>query len=319
MAHDGQKGYVWPMDVTEVMGELERLGTEQNRKVYRRHGMTDPLFGVSFAHMNALEKRIKRDHELAEALWATGNADARTLAVTIADPERFTWDKLEAWLDGLRSPVLIDLLMKRVALKTPFARDAMARWTASNDEWIGRAGWTLLGLLATEDPSLPDSVFEERLSVIEASIRRARNRVREGMNNALISIGARNEPLRGMALTAARRIGKVEIDHGETNCKTPAATAYIEKIWARKPDRRACREAGRGRRCEGPAKAAAKPARAAAKPARAAAKRALARQFRPTRRPAPDHAGCAVVNSSSGDPSSSLRVSRSTTLRVKIR
>ncbi|WP_437987685.1 DNA alkylation repair protein [Sorangium sp. So ce117] len=250
------------MDFAKVMGELERLGTEQNRKVYRRHGMTDPLFGVSFAHMNALEKRIKRDHELAEALWATGNADARTLAVAIADPERFTWDKLEAWLDGLRSPVLIDLLMKRVALKTPFARDAMARWTASNDEWLGRAGWTLLGLLATEDPSLPDSVFEERLSVIEASIRRAKNRAREGMNNALISIGGRNEPLRGMALTAARRIGKVEIDHGETSCKTPDATAYIESIWARKPAK--------------PAKAAAKPAKtAAAKPAKtAAAKRA---------------------------------------------
>ncbi|MDC0676458.1 DNA alkylation repair protein [Sorangium sp. wiwo2] len=263
------------MDVTEVMGELERLGTEQNRKVYRRHGMTDPLFGVSFAHMNALEKRIKRDHELAEALWATGNADARTLAVTIADPERFTWDKLEAWLDGLRSPVLIDLLMKRIALKTPFARDAMARWTASNDEWIGRAGWTLLGLLATEDPSLPDSLFEERLSVIEASIHRARNRAREGMNSALISIGARNEPLRGKALTAARRIGKVEIDHGETNCKTPDATAYIEKIWARKPAAAPAAKPARGAAAK-PAKAAAKPAKAAAKPAKAAAKPAKA-------------------------------------------
>ncbi|WP_437283234.1 DNA alkylation repair protein [Sorangium sp. So ce375] len=242
------------MDFTEVMRELERLGTEQNRKVYRRHGMTDPLFGVSFAHMNALEKRIKRDHELAEALWATGNGDARTLAVAIADPGRFTWDKLEAWLGGLRSPLLIDLLMKRVALQTPFARDAMARWTASDDEWIGRAGWTLLGLLATEDPSLPDSLFEERLSVIEASIHRARNRVREGMNNALISIGSRNEPLRGQALSAARRIGKVDVDHGETSCKTPDAMAYIAKIWARKPA----------------AAPAAKPARAAArKPATA--------------------------------------------------
>ncbi|XXY01885.1 DNA alkylation repair protein [Sorangium sp. So ce204] len=258
------------MDFAKVMGELERLGTEQNRKVYRRHGMTDPLFGVSFAHMNALEKRIKRDHELAEALWATGNGDARTLAVAIADPERFTWDKLEAWLDGLRSPLLIDLLMKRVALKTPFARDAMARWTASSDEWIGRAGWTLLGLLATEDPSVPDSVFEERLSVIEASIHRAKNRAREGMNSALISIGGRNEPLRGMALTAARRIGKVEIDHGETSCKTPDATAYIESIWARKPAAKPTKAAAK------PAKAAAKPAKAAAKPTKAATKPAKA-------------------------------------------
>ncbi|HTN83524.1 MAG TPA: DNA alkylation repair protein, partial [Sorangium sp.] len=200
------------MDFTEVMSELERLGTEQNRRVYRRHGATDPLFGVSFAHMNALTKRIKRDHELAEALWATGNSDARTLAAAIADPARFTRDRLEAWFDGLRSPLLVDLFVKHIAVNTPFARDAMERWTASDDEWIGRAGWTLLGAIAVEDPSLPDSLFEERLSVIEASIHRARNRAREAMNGALISIGLRNEPLRGKALTAARRIGRVDVD-----------------------------------------------------------------------------------------------------------
>ncbi|XXT44645.1 DNA alkylation repair protein [Sorangium sp. So ce513] len=270
------------MNFTEVMSELERLGTEQNRTVYRRHGATDPLFGVSFAHMNALAKRIKRDHELAEALWATGNSDARTLAAAIADPARFTREALDAWLDGLRSPLLIDLFVKHIALKTPFARDAMERWTASDDEWTGRAGWTLLGALAAEDPSLPDSVFEERLSAIEASIHRAKNRAREAMNSALISIGARNEPLRGAALTAARRIGKVDIDLGDTGYRAPPdATAQIQKLWAaRKP---AAAPAAK------PARApAARPAKApAAKPARAsAAKPATAPAARPARAPA---------------------------------
>ncbi|XXS85730.1 DNA alkylation repair protein [Sorangium sp. So ce176] len=267
------------MDFTEVMSELERLGTEQNRKVYRRHGATDPLFGVSFAHMNALTKRIKRDHELAEALWATGNSDARSLAAAIADPGRFTRERLEAWLDGLRSPLLIDLFVKHIALKTPFARDAMERWTASDDEWIGRAGWTLAGALAAEDPSLPDSVFEERLSAIEASIHRAKNRAREAMNSALICIGARSEPLRGKALTAARRVGRVEVDHGETACKTPDAIAQIQKLWAArkpavalaaKPARSAAASPGKAPAAK-PGKTAASPGKApAAKPGKAA-------------------------------------------------
>ncbi|AUX43938.1 hypothetical protein SOCE26_053940 [Sorangium cellulosum] len=283
------------MDFTDVMSELERLGTEQNRKVYRRHGATDPLFGVSFAHMNALEKRIKRDHKLAEALWATGNSDARTLAAAIADPGRFTRERLEAWLADARSPLLVDLFVKHIAAKTPFARAAMEQWTASDDEWVGRAGWSLLGALAAEDPSLPDSVFEERLAVIEASIHRAKNRAREAMNGALISIGGRNEPLRGKALTVARRIGKVEIDHGETSCKTPDATAYIQKMWARRPAAPVATKpavktaAGQGKaaaakaaKAPAAAKAAARPAmapgatKAAARPAKApaAAKRA---------------------------------------------
>ena len=38
--------------------------------------------------------------------------------------------------------------------------------------------------------------------------------------------------LRKAALVAAKRIGKVEVDHGDTACKTPDAAEYIEKAWA---------------------------------------------------------------------------------------
>jgi hypothetical protein len=54
------------------------------------------------------------------------------------------------------------------------------------------------------------------------------------MNNAVIAIGGRNPALAAAATAAAGRIGRVEVDHGETGCKTPEAAAYIERIWARK-------------------------------------------------------------------------------------
>ena len=54
------------------------------------------------------------------------------------------------------------------------------------------------------------------------------------MNNALIAIGGRNAKLKKLALAAAKKIGKVEVDHGDTSCKTPDAAAYINKMWARK-------------------------------------------------------------------------------------
>ena len=54
------------------------------------------------------------------------------------------------------------------------------------------------------------------------------------MNGALISIGMRNPGLEKKAVAAARRIGKVEVDHGETSCKTPDAVAYIRKGVERK-------------------------------------------------------------------------------------
>jgi hypothetical protein len=51
----------------------------------------------------------------------------------------------------------------------------------------------------------------------------------------------RGGPLRDEAIAAARRIGKVEVDHGDTDCKTPDAVEYILKVEARrkKPSARA--------------------------------------------------------------------------------
>jgi hypothetical protein len=54
------------------------------------------------------------------------------------------------------------------------------------------------------------------------------------MNGALISIGVFKPALRARAIETARSIGKVEVDHGETNGKTPDAVPYIEKASKRK-------------------------------------------------------------------------------------
>lgn len=41
--------YNMPMTFGEVMSMLEAAGTAQNRKVYARHGVPEPMFGVSYA------------------------------------------------------------------------------------------------------------------------------------------------------------------------------------------------------------------------------------------------------------------------------
>ena len=60
------------------------------------------------------------------------------------------------------------------------------------------------------------------------------NRARHAMKGALRAIGLRDERLADLAEEAAARTGKVEVDHGETNRKTPDALPYIERGWARK-------------------------------------------------------------------------------------
>lgn len=226
------------MKKTDVLQQLQALGTAQNRKVYERHGVRGDRYGVSYANLGKLKKQIGVDHELALELWATGNHDARVLAMMVADPAQVDRPLLEAWAADLDNYVLTDAL-SGLAARSPVARACMEAWTEAEDEWRGAAGMNVLAALATSDDALPDAYLERYLDVIEARIHGSENRVRHAMNMALIAIGVRNPSLQATATAAAGRIGKVEVDHGQTNCKTPDAVAYIRKTVERKQQRRA--------------------------------------------------------------------------------
>ena len=220
------------MRLNEALAALEVAGTAQNRKVYRRHGVSDPLYGVSYATQGKLAKKNQRDTELAIGLWESGNHDARVLAAMIADPLEIRSSRLDEWVRDLDNYVLTDAFSDLVG-QSPFAKTKMRKWTRSSREFVGAAGWNVLARLARQDPELTDKELEDCLATIETEIHSRENRARHSMNSALISIGVRNPNLERKALAAARRIGKVEVDHGETSCKTPDATAYIKKTVAR--------------------------------------------------------------------------------------
>jgi 3-methyladenine DNA glycosylase AlkD len=212
----------------QVLDELKALGTEQNCKIYKRHGVGDNVFGVNTAEQKKLQKKLKINHEIALALWASGNHDARILATMIADPQRADSSHLDNWMNDSSNYVVVDALCAYIS-KTAFVREKGEQWIQSDGEWIASAGWILLGYLALHDENLPDDFFEKFLAVIERDIHNSKNRVRYAMNNAVIQIGVRNAALEQKAVAAAKRIGEVDVDHGETNCKTPDAASYIIK------------------------------------------------------------------------------------------
>ena len=219
------------MSLAEVMSALEKAGTAQNRKTWARHGMTGPMFGVSFADLKTLMKRIKVDHELALALWDTGNVDARHLAVKIADPRRMTPKELDRWASG-DSARGCHAYVAHLAVEGPHGLSRADAWLKSGSEPQRCCGWMLAGALAKLDEAVPSNWFASRIAAIENAIHQAPNHEREAMNGALISIGCRDAAMRKVALLAAKRIGPVSVDHGDTACETPDAGTYIEKAWA---------------------------------------------------------------------------------------
>ena len=220
------------MTLEETLATLESMGTAQNRKIYIRHGAGANLYGVSFANLTALKKKIKLDHALAQGLWATGNFDARLLATMVADPAQATPAELDAWVEPIDGYPLADAV-SRFAATTPLARKKMEQWIKSKREYIAQTGWQVFAQLAMRGDALPDDYVNERLLFVESHIHSAQNRVRHAMNSAVIAIGSRSPQMRELALAAAARIGKVTVDHGETGCQTPDAAAYIRKVAAR--------------------------------------------------------------------------------------
>ena len=175
------------MQLQEVLQELEKAGTPQNRKVYARHGVGPNMYGVSYGRLRALAKRIRTDHALAQELWETGNHDARVLATMIADPASAPPVQIDRWVRDLDNYVIADAFSEFVS-RTPHMRAKAEKWMPAREEWIGRTGWRLATYLAMQEAGLEDGYFEELLATIESEIRRRANRVRDAMNGAIVTI-----------------------------------------------------------------------------------------------------------------------------------
>lgn len=220
------------MSLGETMAALEAAGSEQARKTYTRHGASEPMFGVSFATLKVLMKRIDVDHDLALALWETGNFDARNLAMKIVDSASMGPDDLDRWAREASAALDCGGYAAALPAEGPLGETKARQWLASADPGENRAAWALIGQLAFRDQVMPDAFFVARLDEITRNIHTAPNALRAGMNRAMITIGCRSPALRAEALAVADRIGTVDVDHGDTACETPDARTAIEKAWA---------------------------------------------------------------------------------------
>lgn len=216
------------MRAEEVLATLEQLGKPQTAAIYRRHGAGTRVFGVLTSEIAKLRKRIRCDHGLGLELWKSGFAEARVLALQIFDPARLTRSDAEGWLDD--GPVrFVGGDLAELLARSPIGEGTMHAWMESTGEARRETGYAILSHRLKNDPdSLTDDEAASVLATIEREIHGSPNRARHAMNGALISIGIYKPVHREAAIRAAERIGTVEVDHGQTNCRTPDAIAYIE-------------------------------------------------------------------------------------------
>lgn len=217
-----------PPSLAELLKELEALGKPATAKIYAKHGVKEPTVGLPYGQLDKLVKRLGVQHELVDGLWASGIHDGRMLAMKIADPERVTFKQLKGWLRNASNYVITDAIAG-LASRSSQARELGLRFIASDDEWESAAGWNVLTDL-TLAGKLDQPTAAPLLERIQQQLHAAKNRTRYSMNNTLIAIGASFESLRARAIEVAEALGDVQVDHGQTGCKTPSAADYIRKV-----------------------------------------------------------------------------------------
>lgn len=217
------------MDLESVMAQLKAKGTAQNTKIYKRQGAGDDVFGVSFAELDKLKKKIRVDHGLAMQLWETGNSDARSLATRIADPDEVTPTLATQWMKDV-DYYLHGNEVAEVVAQSEAGMSKMRQWRKQKSEYARATGYAILTCMLEDDA---DSVEELEcvrvLKDVVAEIHRSPNRAKHAMVMAVIAIGIHKEELRDEALEAGEAIGEVEVDHGETDCTTPKIVPYINR------------------------------------------------------------------------------------------
>ena len=156
--------------------------------------------------LREIAREAGRDRELAACLWRSGWHEARILASLVAEPQTFTGEEMEEWVREIDSWDLCDQCCSNLFSRTTLAWEKAMSWSGRDKEFVRRAGFALMAVLAVHDRSSPDERFCAFLPLIRTYSTDNRQMVKKAVNWALRQIGKRSMGLRDAAIREAEAI-----------------------------------------------------------------------------------------------------------------
>lgn len=182
--------------MADIVHILKQMRSEPNRLGMSRFGINvKHALGIKVTDLRKLARRVEKSHDLALQLWQTGIHEARLLATLIDPPSEVTEDQMENWAADFDSWDIVDQACNNLFRKTPSAHLMAVRWADRDEEYVKRAGFALMAVLAVHDRSSVDTVFRDYLDLIRKESEDERNFVKKAVNWALRQIGKRNSEL----------------------------------------------------------------------------------------------------------------------------
>ncbi len=199
------------MQYNDIVQKLKYLSDPEAVKGMARFGINpENTYGVSIPDLRKIAKETGKNHTLAQQLWVSGVHEARILASMIEEPEMVTNAQLESWVKDLDSWDVCDQCCSNLFDKTQFAYQKAEAWSKREEEFVKRAGFALMAVLAVHDKKATDEEFLKFLPIIKRESTDDRNLVKKAVNWALRQIGKRNLNLNGMAIKIIREIQQID-------------------------------------------------------------------------------------------------------------
>lgn len=200
------------MRYDDIIHKLQKLSNPQAVAGMARYGIKPAkVYGVSIPNLRSMAKEIGTDHELALELWRSGIHEARILAGMIADPDMTTERLVDSWVKDFDSWDVCDQCCMNLFENTKFSYTKAMEWTASDKEYVKRAGFVMMARLAVSDKKAADDKFLDFLPIIKKEAGDSRNYVQKAVNWALRQIGKRDAALNRKAIETAEEIQKMSM------------------------------------------------------------------------------------------------------------
>ncbi|HOH83716.1 MAG TPA: DNA alkylation repair protein [Bacteroidales bacterium] len=194
-------------ETQDILHFLQEHSNPSNVKGMARFGIaTGQAFGVPLPALRQKAKSYKKNRALALDLWQSGHHEARIMATMIDDCKQVTEAQMEQWAHDFDSWDVCDQCCSNLFDKTAFAINKSTEWTTRHEEFVKRAGFTMIACLAVHAKKMDDRQFIEFLPLIVRESTDDRNFVRKAVNWALRQIGKRNTALYPEALAVAQKL-----------------------------------------------------------------------------------------------------------------
>ena len=199
------------MQFEEIITELESLSNPEDIEGRARFGINHTkTYGVRMPELRRIAKNAGKDHDLARKLWDAGYGETKILAGLIEDPKMVTESQMENWVAEFDSWDVCDQCCINLFRKIPFAYKKIFEWSTREEEFVKRAAFAMIAVLAVHDKKAEDKEFEEFFPLIISASSDSRNFVKKAVNWALRQIGKRNLNLNQKAVEVAEEINNID-------------------------------------------------------------------------------------------------------------